>query len=755
MPARNCAPAFLTLAGLFLSGCTHAASHDVGVVSTGIDDVQASWTSINAAAALPRDASIDVASSAPGVGRLPALVVGSTGQPGEPETVAVWLAGNVGPDTGRALEVGGSESWASDVAAVGRTTFVLGERWHAGTLEPFLQASADRVSWRPVELPSALVDRGVRVSELVGEPNSGLAALGVDQDDNPVAALVDSAQLVPLPTPSSGRLDRFSGAASSGRILVAFGELQREDGGVETAVFRSADKGTTWESAGSLEGAQSSLMGAVAVKSGFLATGYSRRGSDYAATAWFSKDGRSWRPESLPRQKFHSAGWSTWLTAPTSSSDGTAFVIHADAERAYNQVLRRSPSGKWTIFGEMPVWRTPGAMASVVADGPELVSLRWWNGLLQTGAFSRAGDWRRVNQFGQEPRVAWWEAVSPFGESPMLVGGRQEVQISEDGHWSRRTELTPFTIEDRALAFSGWKPPAAEGVTSIATATDDEGNVLVVGQKIRSSREGTNTNGTDVVGWIREAGAHNWRSARGLSGPRTEFVTSAAFLDGRWFIAGKDRESFALSDHSYGALWTSSDGRIWTRAKGPFEVSQAKDSWLSSTCSLPSGDLLAVGGVEDNDTGSQGLAFRGLKNSWRRADLTGMGTDVTNLDSCAGTGDVTLVQGTAGGRAGVWATTDGEAYREVTIGGPRDEIGNIVPVAGGFAAPGSIGTGLQDRAVVWLSADGAEWNPVDVPADRALNATDVQSWGDAVLVALTGTTGPALVRLDNPAELLR
>lgn len=131
-----------------------------------------------------------------------------------------------------------------------------------------------------------------------------------------------------------------------------------------------------------------------------------------------------------------------------------------------------------------------------------------------------------------------------------------------------------------------------------------------------------------------------------------------------------------------------------------------------------------------------------------------MDADVTNLDSCAGTGDVVLVQGTAGGRDTVWSTKDGKTFSPVKIGGQQDTIGTIKPLTDGFVAPGGIQTGLQDRAVVWLSADGLKWHPLDVPAERALTATDVTPWDDGVLVALTGDTGPAVALLENAKELI-
>src|SRR5688572_7812300 len=112
MPSRSRSLALVTLAGLGLSACTNVSSEEQ-VMSTGIGDVQASWSSIDSEEGLPAQPQIAVVASTPSAGELPALTVGSLGQPGEPRSATVWKAGEVGSEHGQALEVGGSESWAN------------------------------------------------------------------------------------------------------------------------------------------------------------------------------------------------------------------------------------------------------------------------------------------------------------------------------------------------------------------------------------------------------------------------------------------------------------------------------------------------------------------------------------------------------------------------------------------------------------------------------------------------------------------
>ena len=660
MPSSRRLLALVALLGLGLSACTNASPRSE-VMSTGIGDVQASWSSIDTAETLPTEPVVMIAASVPMTGALPALAVGSVGEPGQPTKATVWDAERLDPLQAVALEVGGTESEASAVAMVGDITYVLGRTWQSGTIQPFIQSSTDRKTWRTVELPPVVEEQEVRLSEIGGHPESGLIALGLDRQGKPVSVSIESGKAVGLPTPDYGRLSGFSAATSSDSGLVAFAEVQQDEGGQQTIVLRSKDFGTTWEAVGELYGTETSVSGVVALKNGFIATGYALRGNDYGASAWFSKDGKKWFPETLPALKDHKAGWSTWLTAPT-SMQGQTFVGSADSEKLANQVLRRSAQGRWSVFGEAPAWRTPGAAASVIANGKTLITVRAWNGLLQTGALTRQGTWRAGNESGAEPVMSRWETVSVLGETATFVGSRSKVEVTSDG-WSMKPDLSPFAVDGGSLAATEWQPKDAEQSTSYASATDQDGNTFVAGVESRAATGQSEADATDVRGWFRAAGSSDWQEATGLSGQQTESMHTVDFHDGEWVIVGMDRSSFSGSAHSYGAVWTSSDGRSWKRAKGPFEVSSTTNSSLSASCKLDGG-LLAIGSAEDNSTGSTASAFRRVNGTWERLDTTSMGADVTDLDSCASAGDTVLVQGTAGGRDAVWSTTDGNKFEQ-------------------------------------------------------------------------------------------
>ncbi|WP_162794397.1 hypothetical protein [Nocardioides houyundeii] len=753
MPRRS-RLAIAAVTVLSLSACTQGSSDEPEAQNDSVGDVKAAWREIDTTAAAPAEPRVSVGSSLAGSGGLPALVAGQVAAPDAPAAATVWPADGVGPHTGQVLEVGEGDASIGDLAAVGETTYALGGRWYEGRSEPFLQSSADRQTWSQVELPGEVNERGIVLSAIAGQPEGGVVAVGMDEDELPIAVLVETGEVVDLPAQPKGRLAGIIEAEASDRGLVVLTAVEREDGGGETQALVSVDGGATWSTSKALPGTEAVLNGMVAVKNGFVATGYSLNGGEYLPAAWFSKDGTSWKTEALPAFPGHHAGWASWVNAP-SAGGGTVFAALSDEEKLFSVVLRRSPAGRWSRFGDLPSWRTPGGSPLIVADGREVVAVRSWNGLLQTGKLSAKGAWSTLGETGALPTVDGWETIAQLGEETALVGSRSEVELSSGDGWTRTTSLTPFSLADDVLESADWQPAQVAGTSGMAAVTHEEGNAFVASEQISPSDVSGVVDESDVTGWFRAAGAKKWKPARGLAGPRTEFLGEASIHDGEWVVTGVDRASFVASDHSYGALWTSRNGVSWKRAKGPFDVDRSSDSWLNGTCVLPGGDLVAVGGVEDPTKGVRPVAFRRGAGGWKRLDIQGLGAGVTGLDSCAGTDDVVLFQGTAAGRDATWSTTDGEEFTSVEIGGTEDNVGTIVSMDQGFAAPGGVYGGQQARAVVWLSADGVEWSSVDVPVSRPMAATSVLANESGLVVGLESQNGPAVAVLENVEELLQ
>lgn len=740
---------------LVLGACSSGGPDpDPGPTRAKEPAVAPAWSRIDVPAdARPGNPVVSLAGSLPPAAGLPMLWSGSIAEPGKPARAAVWTPTSKGLGKPTILPVSSASAGAGELASDGKRTAVGGASWAKGESTPFLLTSDDRVTWEPARLPAAMTERGIFVHELAVVPDQGPVVLGLDADRRPAAVLVEAGEVVDLPA-AGGKteLSHFAGLARSGERLLALASGKTADGTTRIVGYRSDDGGQTWDVVQGPAGERVSVAGLVAVQGGFVATGSAADGTDTTAAAWSSDDGGRWTREQVPDFPGHRPGWSSYLDVPAVQGNGVV-VGHSDGEKLFAQVLRRSPTGRWTALGRTADWVAPGVGISVEAAGSgRLSGVRSWNGRLQVLQRDAQGVWHKLD--GPKPAtapVSWWESVSLSGAEPMLVGGRTEVSIGPGGSWDRASRLSTFRIEGDRMTAAQVRPPAARELAGAQYATDDSGASVLLGVRLT----GEQANGTDVVGWFRGAGASRWQPSTGLDAPRTEFLSDVRPLGQQWVAVGRDRASWTASDHAFAAVWLSEDGGRWVRQRGGFEVDEDTDTWFSASCRLPGGDLVVVGGAEDPARGEVPFAFRKAGKEWQRLDLSGLGGDVGAVRECATNDEIALVQAPSGVRDGVWSTTDGKGFTAVTVGDPEDSVGRIRSVAGGFAAPGAIDHGRSAQAVLWLSATGSTWYPVEVPVDRPMAVSDVVPWGDRVLVALTSASGPEVVVLQNPAAVLQ
>ncbi|WP_101523902.1 hypothetical protein [Nocardioides houyundeii] len=299
MPRRS-RLAIAAVTVLSLSACTQGSSDEPEAQNDSVGDVKAAWREIDTTAAAPAEPRVSVGSSLAGSGGLSALVAGQVAAPDAPAAATVWPADGVGPHTGQVLEVGEGDASIGDLAAVGETTYALGGRWYEGRSEPFLQSSADRQTWSQVELPGEVNERGIVLSAIAGQPEGGVVAVGMDEDESPIAVLVETGEVVDLPAPAEGRLAGIIEAEASDRGLVVLTAVEREDGGGETQALVSVDGGATWSTSKALPGTEAVLNGMVAVKNGFVATGYSLNGGSTCPLPGSPRTGPRGRPRRCP-----------------------------------------------------------------------------------------------------------------------------------------------------------------------------------------------------------------------------------------------------------------------------------------------------------------------------------------------------------------------------------------------------------------------------------------------------------------------
>ena len=254
-----------------------------------------------------------------------------------------------------------------------------------------------------------------------------------------------------------------------------------------------------------------------------------------------------------------------------------------------------------------------------------------------------------------------------------------------------------------------------------------------------------------------------WWSADGLTwemvplgdGARPSAVFRAP---DRWLIGGvvyRNRAGASLdeADGPLGAIWTSTDGRTWTRPEDAevFDVGGYVDTMEDPGSGgirafAWNGTTLVAGGQVCAENGLPCAAAAwasGDGMAWERVGSLAVGDAVEGLVSvngtfvaasrrCPASGDcATVILHSGDGRA--WATVPGELWENPTM---TVSDGTVVLVTGQYRS-------LDVRA----SADGATWAPLGtVPAPDRVN------WGAPVLLARPDGGIDLLIRIDPLTE---
>ncbi|WP_346621065.1 hypothetical protein [Blastococcus montanus] len=741
---------------------TLAACGDDGAAESTLDS-RATWTQVS----MPESSQVVgprvVFTAALGrSGDLPALVAGSGGDPGEPASARAWT--DDGGDGWRWDELPLPDDQESETAFAvsdGSTTWIGGTSWQAGRpVSPYVVRSDDRRTWADVELPDDAADRALRPGAAVVVDGSPVV-VGMDSDDQPVAlSLGGDAGLLALPAVPGGReFAGFRGAAVLGDTVVAVASAEEPGQSGEAVVYRSTDGGASWTAElGPAEG-PAEPTGVVASSGGFVVTGY-LWGGDGVATpaAWSSSDGAAWTAEPLPALDGDRDGLSvapgdhSWLDAPAVSGDRVVAPIVVTAVLRFG-VLQRDPAGTWTVLGDSPDWKFPGAGAeAALNDDGSLLLAQSGRNLGRVGELSTEGRWRnQLTEVGTlDYGMQFTSFLDPAG-APALIGRRPVVELRGSGGWAQTGQLANYAFEGHALVERPWDPAETADLSDVAAASTPDGGSVLLGAQVWEGEDGTTV---DLVGWHRAVPGGPLTPVEGLASPETESLSAVTYADGTWAALGTVRRSFSSTDPDTAAVWTSSDGVTWSRADGPFAATgPGAESWAAGACALPDGDLLVVGeyneGAQDRP-----VAWKRTGGHWERLDGTAFGSEFGSLSSCSTDGDTTIVQGTSGNRATVWRTTDGVVFEASTLGERGESFGTIRVIDGGYAAAGTRVARGQQGAVVWLSADAKRWRAIPVPSVRVLTGADVMADGDGgLLVATTSGASPEVWALGNPGEL--
>lgn len=217
-----------------------------------------------------------------------------------------------------------------------------------------------------------------------------------------------------------------------------------------------------------------------------------------------------------------------------------------------------------------------------------------------------------------------------------------------------------------------------------------------------------------------------------------------------WDGVGGDRDA---------AIWTSANGRSWTRVPHDEETFGGADAQLIASITRGGPGLVAVGldgSGGDFDAAvwvsEDGLAWERVPHDERSLG----GVNFQAMQSVASSDSRLVAAGadTAGGTfdAAVWYSDDGRVWRRVPhddelFGGPNEQDINAVASGGsGFVAAGLAEFDVPgDRDVaIWTSSDGEEWERVSHDEELFGGAED-----QVVMAVVAGKQGLVAVGYDE------
>jgi hypothetical protein len=250
-----------------------------------------------------------------------------------------------------------------------------------------------------------------------------------------------------------------------------------------------------------------------------------------------------------------------------------------------------------------------------------------------------------------------------------------------------------------------------------------------------------------------------------FGGPNPQNASAVTAWGDGFVAVGSD----GVFGETVAAVWTSEDGRAWSRAPHVEGVLGGPGAqWMSSVAVGPRG-LIAVGFDETDDDRNAAVWTSQDGRSWSRTphdEVVMGGPGLQSMASVIMTGSGVLAVGSdsASGEldGAVWASVDGRAWSRVphdgaVFGGPGQQFMASVTEGGpGFVAVGSDGNyDVGYVAAVWLSSDGQVWSRV--PHDDAVfGATASQEMlsvtvGGPGLVAVGSQDGRSFDESSTPA----
>ncbi|MGI5322668.1 hypothetical protein [Actinomadura nitritigenes] len=431
----------------------------------------------------------------------------------------------------------------------------------------------------------------------------------------------------------------------------------------------------------------------VATAHGFVAVG----SAGGRAVVWSTADGRAWQ-----RVDGLQAGI-TGLDRVAAS--GGVLVTHGTFSRKVTRKkgrktvartvrgdgLWRSADGgrTWTAVAVPQAQGSQGATIGLVAGPGGFATVR--EGQRTTGRKKH----RRTTRFGvlfTSPDGQRWQAAGRisapgYGGVERFGGSAAGFGVLVKGAKGLRTVL-------RSADGRTWRPSGtvAEPVRSSGLAVADGGAVMVAGRQDDDAY---------------------------LSGVNLPAVPGAVHteLAIRSLASGPGRAVAVGSTNGGAAVWSSPDGRGWTRGRVPVAAGRLSDVAFGGQ------GWLAVGRADGARSGALAMTSRD-GTVWERATVPA--------------GPLAAVaSGSAGyvavGGGAVWRSPDLRTWKRAAV------AGNLVDVAStgsGYVAVG----GRDGKPAVWTSPDGAKWTPAAAVPPGGGPLTQVAARGNALVASGAGAS---------------